>query len=203
MKNMEKMRQEITTSWNKALSLDTWQGGPILALHANNFSKNDKLTELAYSTFFVQNNVICKCWQYYFGNKLSPIEHPYALFYWKPLKDIKFAGIEWKDNQSIPEINSHIIGWINSSRYLLNQKNGYSEIPLVELSFRLHFGYFIKSSIFRRKFLYDPGYPKIAWSNIFRWCYVSELFKDGLNEDARKFSLHPGNSVNQIFYNNK
>jgi hypothetical protein len=190
---IQKMKQQFTT-WNKATSIDTFSG-PVLAASAIGFAENKNLSDLEYSIFFVQDGVIVKSWQYQFNDMLSPIKHNYSIFYWKPLKDINFAGINWKDNKSLPTLNSHIIGWINETDYI-SVDNRIIRAPLTTVSCRLHFGYFIKSGLlFKSNYLYYPGYKKINWYNIFRWCYVNELFENQLNEDARLLPLDPDNYV--------
>jgi hypothetical protein len=191
------MKQQFST-WNKATTIDTYSG-PVLAAHSTGFAINKNLYNIEYSIFFVQNNVIAKSWQYQFGEMLSPISHNHSIFYWKPLKDIDFSNIKWKDYTQLPELNSHIIGWINESD-LIEEQGKIKHVALTSLSCRLHFGYFIKSGlIFKSNYLYYPEYRKIPWHNLFRWCYVDELFENNKNEDARQLPINPDISVHNKF----
>lgn len=196
--NTDKLKQ-IYSSWNKASSIDTYTGA-VLATSAISFPDSQNST-IEYSIFFVQDNCISKSWQYQFGNTISPFKHNYSIFHWKPLKDINFNGINWKDYKTLPTYNSHIIGWLNESDLIRvdNNSTNYNNVPLTLPSCRLHFGYFMKKGLFKFNYLVYPGYHKIPWEKVFRWCYVDELFEDNLNEDARSLPINPTDYVSDKF----
>lgn len=189
--NTEKLKNQFT-SWNTADKLYS-VNGTIFALCVNYNN------ELEYSTFYVNNaqNIITKCWQYEGG--LKPVFKKFnaQIFYWKPLEDINFNGIQWYPTKEIPDKNKQIIAWVNESDFIEASEKHYTHIQLTTIQTRLHLGYF-KKHWYGKKVEYKD-YNSIPWKNVFRWCYVDDLFFEDKNEDARKLPINPTNTIDSEF----